>query len=98
MNASNIQDQIELLRKVVRSCYRHLGQEKLLNDSSLRTKDTLENEEEENNTMEAKTTEGATEPPLPVTGQSWALCLLYELVYSISITSALYVLKKKYLL
>lgn len=56
------EDQIELLRKVVRSCYRHLGQEKLLNDSSSRKFDTMEREQEE-----AKTTEGATEPPLPVT-------------------------------
>lgn len=59
---SKEEDQIELLRKVVRSCYRHLGQEKLLNDSSSRKFDTMEREQEE-----AKTTEGATEPPLPVT-------------------------------
>lgn len=59
---SKEEDQIELLRKVVRSCYRHLGQEKLLNDSSSRKLDTLEREQEE-----AETTEGATEPPLPVT-------------------------------
>ncbi|XP_061187371.1 uncharacterized protein LOC133195523 [Saccostrea echinata] len=47
------EDQLELLRKVVRSCYKHLGQEKLLNESDLQV-DVMETEQEENQPTETR--------------------------------------------
>ncbi|XP_048740904.2 uncharacterized protein LOC125654844 isoform X2 [Ostrea edulis] len=64
----NPEDQLELLRTVVRSCYRHLGQENLLNDSNLQITDTMATEKEGKFQMEIqqkKPPGGVAEAPPP---------------------------------